>query len=572
MAFKLKSKLFFIVALPLIGLCLLAYVSVRNLNHVTGEMGSTLYGQCYRANDLVLNADRDMYQGLVGLEVLAYAANGTEDFNNGVEAYRENKDQAIQRVSEAQTLLEDYFQQMPRNTESQRTAEENFRLYKEFINKWSTRSDNLIGELSAGRIKTSAYVTELAEAEKEFDAARSALNEIEDILVAYADGQMKDSQKLTAQSNVSMVIVVIISIIVALLFSYFFIQKITKALKENIGRGIKKMAEGDMTVEFVVDSKDEIGEMAGELNQMREKLAGLIENVADTASRVNSGLNEISVGNQDLSQRTQEQAATLEEVASAVMANVSSIQQTADNSNQADRISQSTLGAVEEGEKSIEEAIDAMGRITESSKQIGEIIKVVNDIAFQTNLLALNAAVEAARAGEQGRGFAVVAAEVRNLAGRTAESSKEIEKLIKESVERVERGNALVKRSGEMLRQIVQNTKRTSDVIIEISAAMREQSASSEQIRTAIDQLNQVTQQNAAMVEEIASSGISLKAEADGLTEIIDVFQVGNRKISRKRSSVRKESERLENLPALRGGDKTMLTGDGFTEDNLERF
>lgn len=214
-------------------------------------------------------------------------------------------------------------------------------------------------------------------------------------------------------------------------------------------------------------------------------------------------LDEVSFNTQELSKRTQEQASTLEEIASTIEEVNATIHHTSANSEVAERLAQSTLEAVKAGERSIQETIGAMGQISASSRQIAEIIEVVNDIASQTNLLAINASVEAARAGEQGRGFAIVAAEIKSLARRTSESAKEIEKLIKESTERVEKGNHMVRQSAENLRQIVTNTVKTSDVIAEVAATMREQAVATQQMENAVDQLNQITQQNAAMVEEI---------------------------------------------------------------------
>ncbi|HEX3046385.1 MAG TPA: methyl-accepting chemotaxis protein [Bacillota bacterium] len=277
---------------------------------------------------------------------------------------------------------------------------------------------------------------------------------------------------------------------------------------------------------FVTKSGSDLILSNAEKEAQTRTLLGQLEETHQQAlqssKQVYTVASQIAVGNQELSQRTQEQATTLEEYAATIEEVGSSVQEVALHSVQAEQISQQTLSAVMEGSRSISETLKAIQEISTDSVQIGEIIKVMNDIAFQTNLLALNAAVEAAHAGQEGRGFAVVAAEVRNLAARAAESSKEIEHLIAGIINHIHKGNQLAQESAQALNQIVANTKRTSEIISNVSVAMQDQSAASGEIQITIEQLNQATQENAALVEEVSASSYALKAESEKLNSLVN--------------------------------------------------
>ena len=265
------------------------------------------------------------------------------------------------------------------------------------------------------------------------------------------------------------------------------------------------------------------------VNTLADNMAEIVALVTDAAGEVYRGSSEIASGNTNLQHRTEEQSASLEETASSMEQMTATVRQNADNADQANQLASAAREQAESGGNVVNKAIHAMSDINESARKIADIIGVVDEIAFQTNLLALNAAVEAARAGEQGRGFAVVASEVRTLAGRSASAAKEIKELIKDSVQKVEDGSLYVSRSGQTLEQIVASVKKVSDIVAEIAAASREQSAGIAQVNSAVLQMDELTQQNAALVEQAATASQAMAHEAHALNEMMGGYRLGDR-------------------------------------------
>ncbi|QTN30350.1 HAMP domain-containing protein [Rhodoferax sp. AJA081-3] len=287
-----------------------------------------------------------------------------------------------------------------------------------------------------------------------------------------------------------------------------------------------QVAHGQLNNNIDVRGKDEIAALLQSLKDMQGSLAKLVINVRQGSEGVATASAEIAQGNNDLSARTEQQASALEETAASMEELGSTVKQNADSARQANQLAQSASSVAVQGGVVVDQVVETMKGINESSRRIADIISVIDGIAFQTNILALNAAVEAARAGEQGRGFAVVASEVRSLAGRSAEAAKEIKSLIGASVERVEHGTTLVDQAGSTMKEVVDSIKRVTDIMGEISAASGEQSAGVQQVGEAVMQMDQATQQNAALVEEMAAAASSLKSQAQDLVQVVAAFKV----------------------------------------------
>jgi len=328
---------------------------------------------------------------------------------------------------------------------------------------------------------------------------------------------------------------------------------IVQPIKETV-TVMQGLSEGELTVEMSSDYEGDFKELSDAVNSSITNLKNMVVEIIESSGNISSAAKEIAQGNTDLSQRTEEQASSLEETASSMEELTGTVRQNADNARQANQLASSASTEAEKGGEVAGKTIDAMADINKSSKEIADIIGVIDEIAFQTNLLALNAAVEAARAGEQGRGFAVVAAEVRNLAQRSASAAKDIKSLIKDSVEKVDEGTRLVNESGQSLEEIVASVKKVSDIIAEIAAASQEQSAGIEQVNKAVTQMDEMTQQNAALVEEAAAASESLDEQAGGMIEQMEFFKTGEDRAApvSGRSSSRQAPSRSAAAPAAR--------------------
>jgi methyl-accepting chemotaxis protein len=313
----------------------------------------------------------------------------------------------------------------------------------------------------------------------------------------------------------------------------------------------QSVASGNLVNEFHIGGDNEVGQMLRALKTMNDSLRSIVGDVRESIENISSATRDIAHGNADVSSRLESQASNLEETASSMEELTSTVRQNADNARQANDLVQGAADAATKGGSVVSQVVSTMGEINEGSRKIVDIIAVIDGIAFQTNILALNAAVEAARAGEQGRGFAVVASEVRNLAQRSASAAKEIKDLINRSVERVESGNQLADQAGLAMNEIQNSVRRITAIMSEIATASAEQGAGIEQINQAVTQMDDMTQQNAALVEETAAASSSLEEQASSLVKAMSIFVLGNEKAAARGPAT---APRMGNkrIPALR--------------------
>ena len=363
------------------------------------------------------------------------------------------------------------------------------------------------------------------EASRMFDEASALLDKLAELNSKGAATATQASEAAYATARNVLALALLVGLGVAVGAGVWLVRSIIAPLR-LAQQAADRVASGDLTGTIDTRSEDEAGQVLRALDRMQTSLARVVSGVRQNSDSVATASAQIAQGNQDLSGRTEEQASALQQTAATMEELGTTVRNNAENAKQANQLAKGASEVSARGGDVVGQVVATMQGINESSRKINDIISVIDGIAFQTNILALNAAVEAARAGEQGRGFAVVASEVRSLAQRSAEAAKEIKALIGGSVDQVERGSALVDEAGKTMEEIVGSIRRVSDIVAEIAAASVEQSAGVSQVGEAVSQMDQTTQQNAALVEESAAAADSLRTQARQLVDAVAVFRV----------------------------------------------
>ncbi|VTU20221.1 methyl-accepting chemotaxis protein [Variovorax sp. RA8] len=404
--------------------------------------------------------------------------------------------------------------------------------YEALVQPLRKRMGEFVELISKQSLDSSQFDGRVAEESTQLLKDSRAVEEVLTQMVKHADGMAKASMESAEGTFKTSRLLIMAMTLVGLVASVGLGVVVARLLSRQLGGEpayaadvVGRIADGDLTVGVAAETAAQ-GSVLHSIKQMQDQLTDVVVRIKHSSDAIATASGEIASGNQDLSSRTEEQASSLQQTAASMEELTSTVKQNADNARQANQLALSASEVAVKGGSVVDQVVDTMASIHASSKKIVDIIGVIDGIAFQTNILALNAAVEAARAGEQGRGFAVVASEVRNLAQRSAAAAKEIKGLIDDSVGKVDAGTALVGEAGKTMEEIVGSIRRVTDIVGEISAASHEQTQGIEQINQAITQMDQVTQQNAALVEEAAAAAQSMQEQAGSLVQTVSAFRL----------------------------------------------
>lgn len=467
------------------------------------------------ALDYLTEADRDMQQALVAERSLMFVRQASEEAAKLRKTYEENVQQTKSRWQK--------YQAIPAKAEERQLWPE----FERALNEWEKVSKevlSLLAQDSADERKDAIDIS-LGEGEAKFEAARNILNQLTELRLKGAETFAVQVQEAVAQTTYWTWGVMAVLLISGGLLGFLPARAIVRVLKRIVAVA-EKAASGDLTVHEQIDTQDELAQVGESINHMLNRFHDSMIQIQQTVQQTTEASRQLADGSEQLASGAQRQAASLEETAASLEEMTGTVKQSADNARQANQMATVARSSAERGGAIVQEVIGSMEAITTASKQIAAIITTIDEIAFQTNLLALNAAVEAARAGEQGRGFGVVAGEVRKLAQRSADASKEIKALILDATTKVETGSGMVQQAGAALGEIVSGVKKVADFIAEISAAAQEQAQGIEQVNKAVTQMDAVTQQNAAQTERFSAIAKVMATQATELQGQVDRFKL----------------------------------------------
>ncbi len=526
--------------------------------------------------DYLIEADRDLQQLLVAERSMIFTDIKTEEFKGFEAAYEENMKQSHDRLQKYEALTQ---------REEERTI---FKQYLEERKIWEELSRKVVAQRKSDieEGKRLAMELSLGKGEEAFTRMRNHLDKLQEIKLNLAESFRNNSNSVNRKMIIGAIAFSSIAILLLGIFMIMLNRTVTRSIKEMMARG-QDLAQGksDLTRRLNVKSKDEIGILAGLLDKFLERIEGIIVQVKDSTQVMLKSTQEIADGSQDLASRTNQQAASITETSSTLEEFASILKHNSDQSIQANAKIEKLDTDVKNKRELIRNVTQTMSEIDQSSKEIGKIMNVINDISFQTNLLALNAAVEAARAGEAGRGFAVVASEVRNLAQKTADSSKTIQEIVTTNVDSTQRGMELVKETESFFETVMGMLGELSAIIRNIDNGSREQATGMEQISQAVMQLEQVINQNAQLVSNFAETGKRMSVNSDQLRDLMDQFitasNLENSKINKAEnksihhsipSNKNKKSEQKQEKPKVTQSipvktDPSKLENPTVTED-----
>ncbi|RFP13660.1 MULTISPECIES: methyl-accepting chemotaxis protein [unclassified Duganella] len=524
---RIKSKLTLLVAIMLAALALIGYSGHAGIRAVSQSMSEIGLVRLPSIQGLLLISE--------GQTAAAAAALTTAIYENDY-LTPGRFDEAIQLHQRAWSNIDKGWAQY----EPLPQTEEEVVLWRRFLadwQQWKAADERVLATMrtlartSDERAQKELFVVfyrDYAASRPLFLKAEAALDRVQTLNDAVAKDRVADGAAAALRASALMLAVLLAGVLVAVTCAVAITRSITGPLNKAVALA-QTVASGDLSSHIEPGGREETGQLLLALKAMNDSLVGIVGQVRSGTDTIATASAQIASGNLDLSARTEEQASSLEQTAASMEELTSTVRQNADNALQAKQLASEASALAGRGGLVVAEVVETMRAIDDCSTRIVDIIGVIDGIAFQTNILALNAAVEAARAGEQGRGFAVVASEVRTLAQRAAAAAKEIKQLIGDSVQRVDAGSRLVAVAGTTMEQIVGSVQRVSDIMAEISLATREQSSGIDQINMAIGQMDQVTQQNAALVEEAAAAAESLQEQAAGLAGVVSVFALAPR-------------------------------------------